>query len=436
MYFKTTTNFNYFIKKINYFNVIKIAHANLNPNKPEPPQRTVSIRNSTCNSSIYSSTLALSLNTPTPSEHYSRPENDCISIKSSSIYSSCRGSIGPSFNPNPTSAVRSSRSVFSIYEEEDESCAASSASSALSSSSSSSSSASARHILTQNSSKLERLSDYEMKKIESMYRSIGALVYVSACTCDFYTTTSEQIANLLNDCWKLETNSIVPVWVFDTGYNPKREKKLRLVFVDRHTAFPITTKPILINKLNQLKNPSNDKRLTFTLRNKQLVCLLQFYDFFTCQEFYKFYLDIAKSARNKDLFGELDENEEEMNENRKKNQSRSMMSLSRIPESNRNKKNRYSAMITSESSYGVLLESLSKSKSSKSINKLKEPPVQIQQTVITKHCISSPCAFTHINSIKDGDHQRVKFILDACNSTDKNLMANLNLDKLKMMKKA
>ena len=288
-----------------------------------------------------------------------------------------------------------------------------------------------------------------MKKIESMYRSIGALVYVSGCTCDFYTTTSEQIANLLNDCWKLETNSVVPVWVFDTGYNPKREKRLRLVFVDRHTAFPITTKPILINKLNQLKNPSNDKRLTFTLRNKQLVCLLQFYDFFTCQEFYKFYLDIARSARNADLFGELDESEE-VEANSKRNQSRSMMSLSRIPESKtntslasmsangskRNKKNRYSAMITSESGYGVLLESLSKSKSSKSINKLKEPPVQIQQTVITKHCISSPCAFTHINSIKDGDHQRVRFILDTCNSTDKNLMANLNLDKLKVMKKA
>ena len=91
--------------------------------KPEPPQRTVSIKNF----------------------------DDTISIKS--IYSSCRGSF-----TNQPNAVRSSRSVFSIYEEEDES------SSIITSSSSSSS-------FSKN--KLERLSDFDVEKIDSFYRSIG-----------------------------------------------------------------------------------------------------------------------------------------------------------------------------------------------------------------------------------------------------------------------
>ena len=295
----------------------------MNINRPEPPQRTVSIRTSTCSSSLYSPAgKSMSINEEASSESgYAKPmrvnkvphQEDCISIKSSSIYSSCRGSIGPSFSVNPHltggsgggGGVRSSRSVFSIYEEEDdEICSGSSSTSStggrLSSSSASSSSSSSHNIL---SSKLERLSEFELKKIESMYRSIGSLVHVSSCTCDFFTTTSEQIASLLGDCWKLEVSSIVPVWIFNTGFNPKRAKQLRLLFVDRHTAFPLTTKNILIDSLNQLQNPGNDKRLTFTLRNKQLVCLVQFFDFFSCQEFYKFYTNLTLSPRNVDIFG-------------------------------------------------------------------------------------------------------------------------------------
>lgn len=279
--------------------------------------------------------------------NYSRPirlntpnKEDCLSIKSNSIYSSYRGFQS---QPQSNTIVRSSRSVFSIYEEEDENSASCAASSSLSTTSSSSSSSTSPYsnltTMTQHI-KLERLTDFDVKKIESMYRSIGSIVHVSNCTCDLYTTTSEQVANLLNDCWNLEQNSIVPVWLFDTGLNPKRPKQLRLLFVDKSTAFPfqslnstesVITKPVLINRLNRIKNPnSNEKRLTFTLNNKQLICLIQFYDLFTCKEFFKFYSDLETNPRHFNLFNETILYEDLLEEKNSSSQNRfKSMSLDR-----------------------------------------------------------------------------------------------------------
>lgn len=429
---------------------LKSSYSSVNINRPEPPQRTVSIRNSTCNVSLYSNTT-LNLDEPQYAKPMLRqpPQDDSISIKSNSIYSSCHGgSIGPSFrssnhqnSSNSSGVVRSSRSVFSIYEEEDESsCAASSSASSSSSSSTAGRLSSASTL--QNSTKLERLNEFEVKKIESMYRSIGSVVHVSPCTCDLFTTTSEQIALLLNDCWKLEINSIVPIWIFDTGFNPKRQKQLRLLFVDRHTAFPLTTKNIIINKFNQLTNPSGDKRLTFTLRQKQLVCLMQFCDFFSCQEFFKFYTNLI-NTRNFDIFGSNNSlfNDSELsqvntNANSRMNQSRSMMSLSKIPDSTSSnlhlRNNRYSeyldeSVLLSKNNFLRPAQQKQKSnnmkmKSSATTGNLKnlQSSFTVQHMTITKNCISNPCAFLHINSLKDGD-QRVKLIVENCENTDRKL---------------
>jgi hypothetical protein len=420
--------------------------------KPEPPQRTVSIRNSA--SLIYST------------GNLSNKQDDCLSIRSSSIYSSCKLD-----NSHP-SQVKSSRSVFSIYEgDEDEGCSTTTASSSSSSAMSSSSFSSPNQV------KLERLAEFEIKKIESMYRSIGSLVNVSACTCDFYTTTSEQIANLLNDCWKLEMNSIVPVWIFDTGFNLKRTKQLRLLFVDRFTSFPLTQNPIIIDKHNQLKNPNNDKRLTFTLRNKQLVCLVQFYDFFSCQEFFKFYMDLSLNHRFSDLF--IDDSNLMINtnniknyesidcKNSKTNKSKSMMSLNLtsdttnnviIRKSNNknvnNRSKRYSDYITMDTKFdanripvmkhsltidnikqmGNKSSSLNSSSSNNSTLFMKgssnstNENQSIQQTTITKNCISNPCAFQHINHISDSD-QRVRFLIKSGGNLIidvKNMISNSN----------
>ena len=381
--------------------------------RPEPPQRTVSIRNSA--SSIYDDHLVID---PNAESCYSRPDSfislphqqqqqrradDSNSVRS--IYSSYRGALTAN-NTFHSSIVRSSKSVFSIYEEEDESSSSVGSTAGVSSISSSASSNNVSYP------KLDRLTEFEIKKIESMYRSIGCVVQVSACTCDLYTTNSEQIANLLNDCWKLEVNSIVPVWLFDTGYNPKRPKQLRLLFVDRHTAFPIPhanliNKPIQINYQNLLKNPNNDKRLTFTLKNKQLVCLIQFNDFFSCQEYYKFYKNLNNNPRYSDLFKPNESNENKMNQSNdalKKSQSRSMLSLSKISgNKNTNRKNRYSEVIGDEVDFVNSKQNLKAN--STHLNE------EVKVTGITKHCISNPCAFQHINSLKDND-QRVRLILD------------------------
>lgn len=296
------------------------------------------------------------------------------------------------------------------------------------------------------------------------------MVLVSPCTCDLFTTTSEQIASLLNDCWNLEVNSIVPVWLFDTGLNPKRKKQLRLLFVDRHTAFPIgattstpTTRnlkssllasalsqPILISELNMPKNPDNDKRVTFTLNNGQLVCLIQFYDFTSCQEFYKFFTDICDNPKNDGLFRQQ-QNELLMNQNKpkcekrfsfmrsSKSHSQSLLALSKIPAfskstsiSSNQKSKRYSEVIDSNVQFNIPSQGIKSSQTwanlkefgsshgfarssrpdlNSEATKVEQAQPRVRITGITKNCISSPCAFQHINSIKDGD-QRVKMLLD------------------------
>jgi hypothetical protein len=439
------------------------------PPRPEPPQRTVSIRNSTCN--IYSSSSLLSgesninnnnnnNNNTTLSECYyqsskninsnNNNNDDCLSMKSNSIYSTCRmtPTAGGGIQP-----VRSSRSVFSIYEEEDEeSCSAVSSNSSSSAASNGPTAGHTRNpyfnTLSTTGSKLERLSDFEIKKIESFLSSLGSLVTVSSCTCDLFSTTSEQIANLLNDCWKAELSCMVPVWLLDTGFNPKRGKQLRLLFVDRRTAFPLS-KPILIKNAQQLRNPNNDKRLTFTLQNKQLVCLIQFYDFLSCHEFFKFFTDLLRSSRYAGLFCSDDLTTVTQNSClNANNSSRSMMSLRRMSQSKDNlnystcsdmqqqmkKFNRYSELITTQTSFS---NSCSSSSSSSSSPPPLPPPMVLEEkvtksvvrnrqkaaagsggeqttTTITKHCISNPCAFQHINSLKDND-QHVKLLIETFN---------------------
>ncbi|CAF0967455.1 unnamed protein product [Brachionus calyciflorus] len=311
--------------------------------KPEPPTRTVSIKNF----------------------------DDTLSIKS--IYSSCRGSI-----LNQPQAVRSSRSVFSIYEEEDESL------SIITNSSSSSSSSSSSNCSTSKSFniklKLERLNDFEIEKIESVYRSIGCMVNVSQCTCDLLSTTNDDIASSLNKCWKIKYNSIVVVLVFDTGYNPKRPKQLKLIFADRKTGFPLVDLPeIKINYFNLIKYPNlKEKCLTFKL-NPSVICLIKFYDFFSCTEFFRFYSDIVK--RNSDLIEVNNENlgvkqrvvNKKMDKSKRKSECISEFNLRECTIDNK----RFSHFIT-----------------------------------ITKHCISRPCAFQHVNSLKnDADH--VKSLIES-----------------------
>ncbi len=164
--------------------------------RPEPPQRTVSIRNSTCIYSSASSASSTSSSSISPTlsneETHNRQEEPCYarlplqikedtaSLRSASIYSTYRGvipssqsTLSISQNTNNSNniygGVRSSRSVFSIYEEEDE-CPSNKMGSNTT-------------LTTKNNKlpilKLERLSDSDVRKIESMYRYLLDYRYVT-----------------------------------------------------------------------------------------------------------------------------------------------------------------------------------------------------------------------------------------------------------------
>lgn len=74
-----------------------------------------------------------------------------------------------------------------------------------------------------------RLNEKDVLKIGSFYQSIGTLVYVARSIATLYTSDFDAMANL-RDWKKLYTG--VPIWLFNTGMNPKRykRKKLRKTF--------------------------------------------------------------------------------------------------------------------------------------------------------------------------------------------------------------
>jgi hypothetical protein len=318
--------------------------------KPEPPERTVSIRHSTIYApgSYAPNEMLTSEDTFTIKSAYSSYIN-ASSCASSTTSSSSSSSTNSSGSAQP---LRSCKSIFSINEDNDGQCLI----------------------------KTERLLEYDITKIQSMYRSVNCIILVSSCTVDFYTTNSEQIANL-QDCWKIELNSVVPVWIFDRSYKRQKEKCLKLLFVDKLTGFPVY-KEILITKLSQFKNPK-DRRLTFTVGN--FICLINFHDYFSCNEFYKFFLElqiyIFESACINMKSG-FDSSDFKATINRVRSKSKEFLGGGG---SSRKNLSTNSQMI--------------KFTDDTDIGKIK------------KNCISPPCAFQHINSIKNGD-KHIQMLID------------------------
>ena len=75
-----------------------------------------------------------------------------------------------------------------------------------------------------------RLNEKDITKIASFYRSIGTLVFVGRSLATLYTSDFDAMANLKD--WK-QLYTGVPIWLFNTGMNPKRS-------VDRRS--PLRTK--------------------------------------------------------------------------------------------------------------------------------------------------------------------------------------------------
>lgn len=89
-----------------------------------------------------------------------------------------------------------------------------------------------------------------------------------------------------------------------------------------------------------------------------------------------------------------------------------------------NKLNRYSEMypsgvvfnLTSTDSVSCA-DSLAQKPSSSKATSISSSKGKQMTTTITKHCISNPCAFQHINSLKDND-QHVKMLIDTFSLTN------------------
>ena len=68
---------------------------------------------------------------------------------------------------------------------------------------------------------LAKLDKNEIFRIESCYKSIGSNVHSCKCAAELYSTNLQNLIKLLD--WNHQLNG-VPVWVFNTGNNPKRPK--------------------------------------------------------------------------------------------------------------------------------------------------------------------------------------------------------------------
>jgi hypothetical protein len=64
-----------------------------------------------------------------------------------------------------------------------------------------------------------RLTEKDILKIAAFYKSMGTLVHVAHSLATLYTSDFDAMANL-KDWKKLYTG--VPIWLFNTGMNPKR----------------------------------------------------------------------------------------------------------------------------------------------------------------------------------------------------------------------
>jgi hypothetical protein len=294
--------------------------------KPDPPQRTVSIRHS-----VHYSTPSFN-----PSE-MSYTDDDMYSpfiapsISSTSSSNSSSGNSGHLMTP-----VRGCKSTTSLNETVDDS--------------------SSSFGRFKNEAEIDNLTENEINRIRAMYQSIHCSVYVSQSCANFYTTHSEQIADL-RDCWKLELGPAVPVLISDK----RNTDTLKLLFVNKTTAFALC-EAISITNQSQFKNPK-EKRITFTVDG--LICLVHFHEYLSCLNFFKFY-------RNIDL---------NLNQCASSRNNKSFQNL-KLKFIKRQQKLKYELP-------------MSPSNRSDKIN---------------KNFISSPCAFQHVNSIKNIDQNNINRI--------------------------
>lgn len=140
------------------------------------------------------------------------------------------------------------------------------------------------------------LSANDILKVESSYRSIGTQVLACRCLCDLYVTTAERLSKL--EDWLLFQHGL-PVWLLNSGTNPKRQSRLSLIIAEHGSGFPIWQDTI--NEHSDVKQ-ARAQHITFRLSDQNTLAVLRFQDLTASKEFYSFYRSIRNDPRYEQLF--------------------------------------------------------------------------------------------------------------------------------------
>lgn len=136
----------------------------------------------------------------------------------------------------------------------------------------------------------------EVLRVESAYRSIGTQVFACRCLCELYITTAERLAKL--EDWILFQHGS-PVWLLNSGENPKRHSRLSLVVAEYGSGFPVWQD--VISGHSDVKQ-AREQHITFRLSDKATLAVLRFNNLQASKEFFSYYTSIRNDTRYKHLF--------------------------------------------------------------------------------------------------------------------------------------
>ena len=140
------------------------------------------------------------------------------------------------------------------------------------------------------------LSADDILKVESSYRSMGTQVFACRCLCDLYITTTDRLAKL--EDWTLFQHGL-PVWLLNSGANPKRQARLSLILAEFGSGFPIWQDTI--SGHSDVKQ-ARAQHITFRLSDQVTLAVLRFHDQSASKEFFSYYRLIRNDQRYQHLF--------------------------------------------------------------------------------------------------------------------------------------
>jgi len=141
-----------------------------------------------------------------------------------------------------------------------------------------------------------RLSEIDVLKVAAFYRSMGTLVYVARSLATLYSSDFDAMANL-KDWKKLYTG--VPIWLFNTGLNPKRSRSIRLIISEFGSSF--TLWDTIVNGASDVRLPKA-RHMTLKSLETGTILALKFDDTTATEEFHQYFVKLSCDPRNADLF--------------------------------------------------------------------------------------------------------------------------------------